>query len=145
MAFLSPPQQGPVSSSASHQTVSRLPTGRAPSPAKPSVLHAVGPQEACRKDKRHTLSPEAYLTLQLPEPWASRARTEHLNLPFTPGWGEGAQSGPGHRQEVTLNWPKSKQGPDTIRAAQEGGSETPAHPCRPQIFQDPASLVLPPP
>lgn len=145
MAFLSPPQQDPVSSSASHQTVSRLPTGRAPSPAKPSVLHAVGPQEACRKDKRHTLSPEAYLTLQLPEPWASRARTEHLNLPFTPGWGEGAQSGPGHRQEVTLNWPNSKQGPGTIRAAQEGGSETPAHPCLPQIFQDPASLVLPPP
>lgn len=91
MVFLSPPQQGPVSSSASHQTVCRLLTGRAPSPAKPSVLHTVEPREACRKDKCHTLSPEAYLTLQMPEPWASRAVAEHLNLPFTPGWGWGAE------------------------------------------------------
>ena len=56
-----------------------------------------------------------------------------------------AQSGPGHRQEATLNWPNSKQGPGTIRAAEEGGSKTPAHPCFPQIFQGPASLILPPP
>lgn len=73
-----------------------------------------------------------------------RAGAEHLNLPFTPGWGEGAQSGPGHRQEATINWPNSKQGPGTIRAAEEE-SKTPAHPCFPQIFQGPASLILPPP